>query len=70
MSRLKIIEISLEEVEALRLKNILGLEQTQCADRMNTSQSTFQRILTSANYKVSYALINGMAIMIEDKNEK
>lgn len=67
MSRLDIIELSLEEIESLRLKNVLGLEQTECAKKMNTSQSTFQRILSSANYKISYALIKGMAIMIEKK---
>jgi uncharacterized protein len=65
MSQLQIIELSREEVESLRLKNVLGFEQIQCAKKMHTSQSTFQRILSSANYKVSYALIKGMAIMIE-----
>ena len=67
MHRLNVVELSLEEMEALRLKNVLGIEQTECARKMNTSQSTFQRILTSVNYKISYALINGNAIMIEEK---
>jgi len=62
---LEVISLSLEEMEALRLKNVEGLEQTQAAQKMNTSQSTFQRILSSAHQKISDALINGKAISIE-----
>ena len=61
------VELSVEEVEALRLKNIKGLDQTQAAEKMGVSQSTFQRILTAAYKKVSDALINGKSICIEDK---
>ena len=61
---LDVVNVSLEEVEALRLKNIEGLEQTECAKKMKTSQSTFQRILSSAYKKISDALINGKAIRI------
>ncbi len=61
---LKVIELTEEEVEALRLKNIKELDQTECAKKMNTSQSTFQRILSSAYKKVSQALIEGKAISI------
>ena len=61
---LKVVDLSLEEVEALRLKNIKNLEQIECAKEMKTSQSTYQRILSSANKKISDALINGKAIKI------
>ncbi len=61
---LEIIELTAEEVEALRLKNIEGLEQTECAGKMKTSQSTFQRILSLAYKKISIALIEGKAIKI------
>jgi len=61
---LKIVKLTLEEIEALRLKNIEDLDQIECARKMNTSQSTFQRILTSAYKKISDALINGKAIEI------
>lgn len=57
--------LSREELEALRLKNVKDMDQTQAALKMKTSQSTFQRILTSANKKVSDALINGKSIKIE-----
>lgn len=64
MRFLEAIDLTAEELEALRLKNIEGLEQTEAANKMDTSQSTFQRILSSANKKVSDALINGKAIRI------
>ena len=64
MRFLEVVELTAEEVEALRLKNIKGLEQTEAAKKMKTSQSTFQRILASANKKVSQALIQGKAIKI------
>jgi len=50
---LDVVELTLEEIEAIRLKNIENLEQIQAAAKMNTSQSTFQRILTSAYQKIS-----------------
>ena len=58
------VDLSVEEVEALRLKNIENLNQKECAEKMNTSQSTFQRILTSAYKKISIAIIKGKAIKI------
>jgi len=67
MSVLDIIELTLEETEALRLKNVEQLSQNECAEKMNTSQSTFQRILSSAYNKISEAIINGKAIKIVNK---
>ncbi len=64
MRYLEIIELSSEEIEAIRLKNIEDINQEECAKKMNTSQSTFQRILSSAYRKISKALINGNAIKI------
>lgn len=61
---LEVIRLTLEEAEALRLKNINNLDQIECAKKMNTSQSTFQRILSSAYKKISDAIINGKAIEI------
>ena len=48
MRFLEIIELTTEEAEALRLRNMKDLEQEEAAKKMNTSQSTFQRILSSA----------------------
>lgn len=64
LKKLKVIELTLEEWESLRLKNVENLNQNQSAEKMKTSQSTFQRILTSAQKKISHAIVNGMAIKI------
>ncbi len=61
---LEIVELTREEVEALRLKNIENLDQIECAKAMKTSQSTFQRILSSAYRKMSEAIIEGKAIRV------
>jgi len=65
MSDLELVNISLEELEAIRLKNIQELDQRECADRMKTSPATFQRILVRANQKIAKALSEGKAIKIE-----
>ena len=64
MRHLGVVELTREEVEALRLKNIEDLDQIECAKLMKTSQSSFQRILTSAYKKVTESLIKGKAIKI------
>ena len=64
MRMLDEIELTAEEVEALRLKNVEELDQIECAKKMNTSQSTLQRILSSAYKKISQAIIDGKAIKI------
>lgn len=69
MRFLEVVELSMEETEALRLKNVEGLSQVECAKIMKTSQSTFQRILSRAYNKVSRALINGEAISLEKNKE-
>lgn len=62
--QLEVVELSHEEVEALRLKNTKGFDQRESAKKMDTSPSTFQRILASAYQKMSEALIEGKAIRI------
>jgi len=64
LRELQTIEITHEEWETLRLKNVEGLDQTEAAKEMNTSQSTFQRIFSGAQKKISTAIVQGMAIRI------
>ncbi len=68
MKDLEEVCLGVDEVEALRLKDLLGLEQEECAKRMNLAQSTFQRLLASARSKVSTAIIEGKAVRIEGGN--
>jgi predicted DNA-binding protein (UPF0251 family) len=60
--------LAVEEAEAIRLKDLLGLEQQECAEKMAVSRSTFHRILRAAHHKVATALINGQALRIEGGN--
>jgi uncharacterized protein len=62
------VSMSIEEAEAIRLKDLEGLEQEQGAEKMNVSRPTFQRVLASARQKVADALLNGKAIRIEGGN--
>ncbi|NCU28174.1 MAG: DUF134 domain-containing protein [Candidatus Moranbacteria bacterium] len=64
ISNLEIIEVSMEEIEAYRLRHVEKLEQIQAGEKMKTSTSTYQRILYSAYEKIGDALINGKAIKI------
>ena len=66
---IEVVEISAEEAEALRLKNIKNLDQTEAAEKMGISQSTFQRILQSAYKKVTEALIIGKEIRIAESKK-
>jgi len=64
LSMLDEVELSLDEIEALRLCDLEGLDQIEAAKRMKISQSTLQRILTSARQKIATAIVGGMAIKI------
>jgi len=57
--------LTVEELEAIRLKDLEGLEQEQCAVRMQVSRPTFQRVLSLAREKVARALVEGKAIRFE-----
>jgi predicted DNA-binding protein (UPF0251 family) len=69
MKNLQTVEISLEEIEAYRLRHVEDLDQQQAAQQMQTSTSTYQRILYSAYKKIAIALTKGQAIKII-KHEK
>jgi uncharacterized protein len=62
------VRILFEEIEAIRLKDIVGLEQVECAAAMGVSRATFQRILRSARLKAATALVEGHQIVFEGGN--
>ena len=68
MAELSEVQLLVEEAEAIRLKDLEGLEQEDCAQKMNISRSTFSRLLDSARQKIADALLNGKAIRIEGGN--
>lgn len=64
LSMLEEIDLNIDELEALRLCDLKNFEQKKAAQKMKISQSTLQRVLTSARQKVAQALVEGKAIKI------
>lgn len=58
------VVLTLDEMEAMRLSDLEGLDQDTAARRMEVSRATFQRILYAARKSVTHALINGKTIEI------
>ena len=58
-----------DEIEAIKLYYIDGMDQTKAAEKMGISQPTFARIADSACKKVADALIKGKAIKINKINK-
>ena len=58
------VELKVEELEAIRLKDIEGLTQEECAKKMEISRQTFQNIIESGRKKIAIALTQGKAIKI------
>ncbi|MGM9572214.1 MAG: DUF134 domain-containing protein [bacterium] len=62
------VVLYLEEMEAIRLKDLENLDQITCAQIMELSRPTFQRILSSGRKKVATALMRGQTIIIKGGN--
>ena len=64
LNRLEQVDLSRDELEAIRLADLEGLSQEEGAARMNISRATFGRIAARARQKVAEALVRGRAIHI------
>lgn len=65
LSSLEEVGLTVDELEAIRLTDFEGLEQTKAAKKMKISQSTLQRILSLAHKKIAEALVLSKAIKIK-----
>jgi len=65
MGLLKEVNLTLDELEALRLADFDGLYQEEAAAKMNVSRQTFGNIIKSAHKKIAGALLQGKALKIE-----
>ncbi|MFA5148004.1 MAG: DUF134 domain-containing protein [Candidatus Omnitrophota bacterium] len=59
------INLTLDELEAVRLADLDGLYQEDAAKKMDISRQTFGNIINSAHKKIADALLNGKALKIE-----
>jgi predicted DNA-binding protein (UPF0251 family) len=64
LNELETIPLALDEFEALRWADLLGLYQEEAAKKMGVSRATFGRIIENARRKVATALVNGHALQI------
>lgn len=68
MPQAEVVELGLDEFEAIRLADLEGMDQDEAASLMNISRPTFSRILERARLAVADALVNGKALVIEGGN--
>jgi predicted DNA-binding protein (UPF0251 family) len=68
LSQIEIVEIGLDELEALALCDFEGLHQEQAADTMDVSRGTVQRLLQSGRKHVLDVLIHGKALAIRESD--
>ena len=64
LSMLEEVNLTVDELEAIRLADLDGLYQEQAAEKMKVSRQTFGRIIESAHKKVAEALVKGKALKI------
>jgi len=65
----KIINIPVDQLEAMRLADLEGMSHNEAADLMGVSRQTFGRIIEQARQSVTLALINGYVLkIIYDEN--
>ena len=65
MTQLETLHLGLDELEAMRLCDLQGLDQEPAGVRMGVSRGTVQRLLQSGRAKVVQALVDSRALVIE-----
>jgi len=65
LRQIQIVALKDEELEALSLADMQGLDQETAAASMDISRPTFSRLLAEARKKVATALTQGAALKIE-----
>jgi len=61
----EIIAMTVEEYETIRLIDLEGMMQEECAERMKVARTTVQRIYNDARKKLATSLVNGNMLKIE-----
>ncbi len=62
------VVITLDEYEAFRLADHLGLDHLQASTQMDISRPTFSRLIEKARAKIALAIIDGLELSIEGGN--
>jgi len=66
LSQTDVVEIGLDELEAVALCDYEGLHQEQAAEAMDVSRGTVQRLLQTGRRTIADAIVHGKALAIEE----
>lgn len=70
MTELAHIVLNHEELEVLRLCDLMGKTQEEAGDSMKVSRGTVQRILAEARRKTAQALVEHCALIMQPPEEE
>ena len=59
------VDLAMDEFEAIRLADFMGLDQEEAARSMHISQQTFSRVLRRARKSLANGLVTGATIKIQ-----
>jgi predicted DNA-binding protein (UPF0251 family)/DNA-directed RNA polymerase subunit RPC12/RpoP len=68
MMQLEEVRLTVDEREAIRLSDLLGMSHEEAGRCMGVSRATFGRIIQKGRKIIADALINGKAINVEGGN--
>ncbi|CAN2041928.1 conserved hypothetical protein [Candidatus Magnetomoraceae bacterium gMMP-15] len=68
--KLEEVSLSVDELEAFRLADLLGMSHEDGGSQMGVSRATFGRIVEKARQIIADALVTGKAIKVEGGNYK
>lgn len=70
VSKNEFIVMSVDEYETIRLIDLEGLTQEECADQMHIARTTVQRIYSEARKIIAQSLVEGRVLLIEGGDYK
>ncbi len=62
---LEAVNMTVDEYETIRLIDLEGFTQEECANQMNVARTTVQGIYNEARKKLAQSLVNGKVLLIE-----